>query len=273
VLPSSSQSAQHSQSTPIGEAALQIGFGEIRHTRLRPHRHAFSYRSFFLRLAMHELSGTSQGNWLFGINRRAALSIQEQDHGDGSGNTEWLHALLRDSGLPPASQLWLHAFPRLFGYTFKPVSFWFCHGHDGALFAIVAEVHNTFGERHCYLLSKTGAAPLKQGESLSASKAFHVSPFCDIEGRYRFRFLNSNQRSCARIDYDDSAGPLLATSLSGHLEPLTRKSAGFALLAYPLFTFGVIARIHWQALRLWRNKIPFRSKPPAPQAFVTRGSA
>ena len=84
---------------------------------------------------MHDLAGTKQGNWLYGVNRRAALSIHEEDHGDASGNSEWLHALLRESGLPMAQALWLHAFPRIFGYTFKPVSFWFCHGSDGALFA------------------------------------------------------------------------------------------------------------------------------------------
>ncbi len=254
------------------EPPLQIGFGEIRHARLRPTRHAFSYRSFFVRLAMHELAGKSQGNWLFAVNRRAALSIHEQDHGDGSGSSEWLHDLLRNAGLPAAQQFWLHAFPRMFGYSFKPVSFWFCHDASGALFAIVAEVHNTFGERHCYLLSKAGAAPLKQGEALSATKSFHVSPFCDVVGRYRFRFVNTGQRSCARIDYDDAQGPLLATSLSGRLQPLTRRSAVSALIAYPFFTLGVIARIHWQALRLWRSKVPFRTKPPAPPAFVTRGS-
>ncbi len=256
----------------IQESPLQIGFGEVRHTRLRPQRRAFSYRSFFVRIAMHEDAGKATGNLLFGINRKAALSIHAEDHGDGSGSLAWLHALLLNAELPRPERLWLHAFPRIFGYTFKPVSFWFCHHHHGELFAIIAEVHNTFGERHCYLLSKPDALALKQGESLVASKSFHVSPFCDVEGKYRFRFMNIGSRSCARIDYDDAVGPLLQTSLSGALEPLTNRSAVFALLAYPLFTLGVIARIHWQALHLWRNKIPFRSKPPAPQDFVTRGS-
>ncbi len=254
------------------ERPLQIGFGEVRHTRLRPRRHTFHYRAFFVRIAMHELTGKSAGNWLFGVNRRAALSIRELDHGDQSGSPDWLHDLLRNAGLPKPDKLWLHAFPRVFGYAFKPVSFWFCHQGEEAPFAIVAEVHNTFGERHCYLLSKADASALKQGQTLTANKAFHVSPFCDVQGKYRFRFMNTTTRSCARIDYEDSQGPLLQTSLSGVLKPLTNQSALFALIAFPFFTFGVIAKIHWQALKLWRNKIPFRSKPPAPQDFVTRGS-
>jgi DUF1365 family protein len=99
------------------------------------------------------------------------------------------------------------------GYAFKPVSFWHCHRLDGSLAAIVAEVNNTFGERHCYLLAHPG---LVYGQELTASKVFHVSPFCRVTGRYRFRFMRTADRIVARVDHDDESGPLLVTRLPAH---------------------------------------------------------
>ena len=117
-------------------------------------------------------------------------------------------------------EIWLQTFPRVCGYTFKPVSFWYCHRADGALAAIVAEVHNTFGERHCYLLD----AP-HWGHTEVASKVFHVSPFCAVQGDYRFRFMRHADHTVARVDHDDDTGPLLQTSISGQLQPLSAASA------------------------------------------------
>ena len=155
----------------------------------------------------------------------------------------------------------------MLGFTFKPVSFWYCHRVDGSLRAIVVEVNNTFGERHCYLLD----APTL-GCELRAAKVFHVSPFCQVEGGYRFRFMVTpgQTRTVARIDYDDAQGPLLQTSVCGTLEPITATSQRRALWRYPAMTLGVIARIHWQAVRLWLKRVRFFHKPEAPDLFVTR---
>ena len=147
------------------------------------------------------------------------------------------------------------------------MSFWYCHREDGSLRAIVVEVNNTFGERHCYLLD----APA-YGAELHADKAFHVSPFCAVEGGYRFRFMIDAKRehTVARIDYDDTEGLLLQTSVSGELEPLTRAAIRRALWQYPAMTFGVIGCIHWQALKLWCKRVRFLRKPPPPDVFLTR---
>jgi hypothetical protein len=267
----SAAAAAPEAATAPPEAPVQVAFGEIRHTRLRPVRHAFSYPGFFLRLRIDTLADRGIAPW-FGIDRRALLTFRSEDHGDGrTPLLEWIRAVLAQSGVQADGAVWLHCFPRVLGYAFKPVSFWFCHRHDGALMAIVAEVNNTFGERHCYLLSEADASPLKQGRTLQARKVFHVSPFCSVEGSYRFRFFNLPDRAIARVDYLDADGPLLLTSMSGRLEPLGPRAARRALFGHPLFTAGVIARIHWQAVRLWWARVPFHRKPAPPEALVTRG--
>jgi uncharacterized protein len=244
-----------------------IGFGQVRHTRLRPARNAFAYPTYFLMLPLRSMH--REGGGAVAHNRRGALSFFDRDHGDGRDNAlEWLDGLLLSEGITDATgEAWLHCYPRVLGYTFKPVSFWYCHRDDGSLRAIVVEVNNTFGERHCYLLD----APA-YGAELKAAKAFHVSPFCEVEGGYRFRFLvtEGRERTVVRIDYDDAQGALLQTSVSGTLEPATARSLRKALWRHPAMTLGVIGRIHWQALRLWAKRVRFIGKPAAPDLFVTR---
>jgi len=253
-------------------AGWRFAFGEVRHARQRPTRHAFRYPAFFLRVPAHALDGSRRGSALFGVNRAALVSFHESDHGDGGPVLPWIRALLRDGGVDADGEVWLQAFPRVFGYAFKPVSFWHCHDRAGRLRAVVAEVNNTFGERHCYLLADPRGGVLRSGAQLRALKVFHVSPFCSVDGAYRFRFIDHDERTVARIDYDDALGPLLATSMSGRYVPVGLRSCARALLGYPWFTFGVIARIHWQAVRLWAKRVPVHSKPGAPPVFVTRGS-
>jgi DUF1365 family protein len=99
---------------------------------------------------------------------------------------------------------------------------------------------------------------------------FHVSPFCEIQGGYRFRFMRTAKRTVARVDHDDAQGALLQTSVSGRLAPLTPAAVRAAFFGMPLMTLGVVLRIHWHALRLWLKHVPFVSKPAPPQAFVSR---
>ena len=246
-----------------------LGFGQVRHTRLKPAKNAFAYPTYFLMLPMRAMQADK--THALAHNRSGLLSFFDRDHGDGRANAvSWIDELLNREGVEDAcGEIWLHTYPRVLGYTFKPVSFWYCHTLDGMLRAIVVEVNNTFGERHCYLLDMP-----QYGQELKADKVFHVSPFCTLEGSYRFRFMRSSHdgidKTVARIDYDDNAGPLLETSVSGTLEPLTKNSLRKALWGYPAMTFGLIARIHWQAFKLWRKQVPFISKPKSPDLFVTR---
>jgi len=256
-----------------GAAASQplIGFGKVQHTRLRPRRHAFVYPTYFLLLPMRSLQ--TQASLVLARNRWAPLSFYDSDHGDGrsmaqGGALAWLDELLAREGITDADgEVWLHTYPRVLGFTFKPVSFWYCHRADGSLRAVVAEVNNTFGERHCYLLD----AP-QYGVEQRAAKVFHVSPFCPVQGQYRFRFLLAPDRTStvARVDYDDAVGPLIQTSVGGRLQALTPATARHALLHYPLMTLAVVWRIHWHALRLLIKKAPFFRKPAPPVQFTTR---
>ena len=184
-----------------------IGFGQVRHTRLKPVRNAFVYPTYFLMLPMRSLR--CHGAGALPVNRWGALSFYDADHGDArsgaqGGALAWLDELLQQHGITGADgEVWLQCYPRVLGHTFKPVSFWYCHGVDGGLRAIVVEVNNTFGERHCYLLD----AP-RYGVEQGAAKVFHVSPFCPVEGGYRFRFMvdPARQRTVGRIDFDDASG-------------------------------------------------------------------
>ena len=272
-------------------ARAQIAVGEVRHTRHRPKAHAFRYPAYFLRLPMRRLDAALAGQRLLSHNRFNLMSFHDVDHGDPRDRNRsdpsqgserllaWIARILDDQGIADArGEIWLHTFPRVLGYAFKPVSFWFCHRQDGALRAIVCEINNTFGERHCYLLAHRDGRTIADGEELAATKVFHVSPFCSVSGRYRFRFLSARNHVVARIEYDDAdddahdraAAPLISTSLSGALVPVSNRALFSAFVRSPLFSFGVIARIHWQAVRLWWKRSPFFPKPAAPAAEVSR---
>ncbi len=256
-----------------------LAWGQVRHRRLRPTAHAFNYPAAFLLLPMRQLRAQSCPT--LARNGHAALSFHDADHGDGGPDAlAWLEGLLAQEGVPSTSgEVWLQTFPRIWGYAFKPVSFWYVHADDGALQAVVAEVHNTFGQRHAYLMAgdppaSAASSHVAWGRVMQADKSFHVSPFFDVLGEYRFRFMRctrpSGEHLLARVDLHDEHGPLLTTSLSGTCQALTPARARATLWRMPLFTFGVVARIHWQALRLWLKRVPWFSLPALPANPVTR---
>ncbi|XZG71300.1 DUF1365 domain-containing protein [Chitinibacteraceae bacterium HSL-7] len=249
--------------------AAELIFGQVMHQRLRPWGNRFVYRAFCVRLDLDRLD--EAGNRWFGINRWRPLSFFSRDYGprDGSSLAAWMRGVLRDAGLPCDGRIELQTFPRMLGYAFNPVSFWYCFDAAGALCAVMAEVNNTFGETHRYLLVAAGGGAITPESTLHARKVFHVSPFFGVEGAYRFRFRDLAGTSFVGIDYHDAAGLALKTSIGGRRVPLSARSARSALLGYPLFTLMVVARIHWQALRLWLARVPFYRKPVPPVRALT----
>ncbi|MDT7834046.1 DUF1365 domain-containing protein [Aquabacterium sp. OR-4] len=246
-----------------------MAIGRVLHQRLRPAPHRLNVPTWFLLLPLRSLRAAPDAT--LRRNRAGWVSFHDADHGDGRADClQWLDEQLQRAGIADADgEAWLHTYPRVLGFCFNPVSFWYCHRRDGTLAAVLAEVNNTFGGRHCYLLS---GPTLAFGAEQRADKAFHVSPFCQVEGAYRFRFLRTaaahdgGGHTLVRIDYDDASGPLLATSVSGELAELSPARLRRALRQWPLLTLGVMARIHWHALRLLLKRVPFFGTAPARQA-------
>jgi DUF1365 family protein len=246
--------------------------GTVMHRRSHPVANAFRYPAFCLRIPLSRTAEESAIAW----NRPGLVSFHERDHGprDGSALDAWARAVLAGEGVACDGDIVLYAFPRMLGYVFNPVSFWVCHDARREVRAVIAEVNNTFGERHLYVLANDDGSSIADGQTLRARKAFHVSPFCEVKGEYRFRFHFGNVRWLARVDYFDDAAsrePLLATSISGVVETFPRRAATL-FWRYRWFTLGVVARIHWQAARLWLRRVPWIAKPAPPSLPVTRNS-
>ncbi len=264
----------------LGQKIL-IGFGSVVHHRLRPSVHQFQYPNYFILLPMRSLQTTPEKDCPLAINQAGLLSFHHQDHGLGGANALfWIESVLQENKINDADgEIWLQTYPRVLGFVFKPVSFWYCFNKDKILRAVVAEVNNTFGERHCYLLD-----PVSWAQTVSAKKVFHVSPFCDVAGHYEFNFNLKNPTSfsdlkaidmaqlsiSATVNHHDETGLLIHTRIEGKLENHSRKTMWRALFVYGPMTLAVWLRIHWQALGLWRKKVGFRSKPAKPNEFLTR---
>jgi DUF1365 family protein len=253
-------------------AGPAIIHGRVMHARARPAKHAFRHAAFCLRLPLSSLDALPSAG--VARNRRAAVSFHDRDHGprDGSTLAPWIRRLLDAHAIAANGEVVLYAFPRMLGYVFNPVSFWVCHDRGGAVRAVLAEVNNTFGESHAYLVAHPDGRPIRSGETLTARKSFHVSPFCDVRGRYVFRFHAAADRWLARVDYfdDHRDTPLLSTSIGGEAEPLSAPAVRRLVVRYGWFTLAVVARIHWHALRLWAKRVPFFNRPAPPPVPLTR---
>ena len=252
----------------------EICLGKVMHRRLRPATHQFSYGVFFLRLPLSQWKAA--GNRWLSVDRFNLLSLRTHDYGarDGTSVEQWARALLETNGLTAADgEIVLQTFPRLLGYVFNPISIYFCYDKKGVMRAAICEVSNTFGERHNYLIAHGNGEPILTADWLVARKVFHVSPFCEIRGYYRFRFEQHAGCAFAQIDHYDGSGDedkLIVTTIHGTPRSLTSASAISTFLTFPLMTLGVVARIHWQAWKLWRKSVPFFAKPEPPSLPTTR---
>lgn len=257
----------------------KINFGLVKHRRLRPAQNAFGYGVFTLSIPMRSRRQNHSLLSKHGVqdNQFGICSFYDKDHGIGGPDSlGWIESILQENRLDHIDgEIWLQTFPRILGYVFNPVSFWICTSSANKVQAVLAEVNNTFGERHCYLLYKDSGEPILSGETLISKKVFHVSPFCEVRGEYQFRFLfsqdsRSGQDSVARIELHEDSLPLINTSISGTNRSLNKSNLYLALLRYPLMSLGVIFRIHWQALKLWAKGVPFHSKPKPPEFEISR---
>lgn len=254
------------------ELASCVYRGRVMHRRLFPFGHHFVYRLFSLYLDLDEMPLLDQRMRLFGHNRRALFSFHDKDHGqrDGSALRPWIEEHLRQAGIElEGGPVRLLCFPRILGYVFNPLTVWFCHHRDGRLLALLYEVSNTFGEHHSYLLKVPGDHDGGRAIHQTCEKAFYVSPFIPIRGRYRFRVLPPAERLSLGIRLVMPEGDQLVAVQTGERSELSNRALLRLFFSYPLMTVKIMAGIHWEALKLWRKGAQYFKRPKPPQEAVS----
>ena len=244
-------------------SAAALYLGRVMHTRMRPVHHRFAYRVMNLLIDLDRLDEADRQSRLFGVNRASVFSFHESDHGKRDGASLGNHvrrlAEQRDIDLS-GGRILLLCYPRVFGYVFNPLSIYFCYGSHGNLALLIYEVRNTFGEIHSYVLPVEDAAAGGAIRQCQA-KEFYVSPFMEMQTKYRFSIAPPDQQVKVRIVQSDEHGAIFTAAFSGQRRPLTGRSLLATLVTLPLLTFKVVAAIHWEAIRLWLKNVPYVPRP------------
>ena len=243
--------------------SFSLCLADVWHKRLSPSVNAFSYKVFYLCFDIakpHKLRSK-----FLSLNRFNLFSFYDKDHGerDGSSLEIWIRKILSEHGLNQSSKkIFLLTHPRVLGYVFNPVSFWFCLDGEENLIAVLSEVSNTFGESHNYLIFNRDHSQIKPEQWIEAQKEFHVSPFFKVKGSYKFRFTFNQNKVAAWIDYlsNNQQKTLLTSMICRKINPSDSRLLKQFLLI-PFMTLKVVFLIHWQALKLVIKKNKYVSKP------------
>lgn len=242
--------------------------GQVMHHRLDPVGHRFTYSVVSLLLDLDEVAAL--GMRLLSYNGMNLFSVHDRDLGDGGDPRKWIADQLAAHGIPADGPVRIHLFPRVLGRGFTPLTTWFCHHSDGGLAAILYEVHNTFGERHAYLVPVDRTKP-RRTLMHQAEKCFHVSPFIGLGGTYQFCIRVPGDRfvQTIRETAPGDGRPVMIASHVGQRHALTDRALMSAALRYPLQPVKIIGGIHYEAARLWLKGAPFFRKPAPPAAPVS----
>jgi cyclopropane-fatty-acyl-phospholipid synthase len=242
------------------------------HARLEPVSHEFTYRVYFYTFDLDELDRLDREVQIFGYNRVRPVAIHDADYlSEGPGTIrEKLDVLLQREGFDdPILRVTLITAARYFNYVFNPVSFYYCYGENDELSYVIAEVNNTYRERHLYLL-RDGPAP-KHGfrKRYTAAKSFHVSPFNNMEGEYDFHFSDEGDSLNIRLDMIRDGRVVFRTRMWGTSAPLTTAAVARTLLIHPFTAAMTMPRIMWQAAKLrWLRRLEYLEKPD-PSSHLT----
>jgi uncharacterized protein len=262
--------------TPSDGSAAALYFGEVMHARLKPMGHRFNYRVMSLLIDLDRLGVADRQSPLFGVNRPALYSFNEKDHGerDGSSLKDYVQRRAAEHGIDlTGGRVLLLCYPRLLGFTFNPLSMYYCYRADGELALMIYEVRNTFGDIHAYVLPVTPGELCDAGLRQQQDKLFYVSPFIDMPMRYYFRVSPPGADIKLRILETDRAGPLLAATFHGRRRDLTSAQLLRSFFSLPLVTLKIVAAIHWEALRLWIKGARLVPRPAAAPAHTGNAKA
>mgnify|MGYP001815486775 CR=1 FL=1 len=242
---------------------------EVMHRRYRPIAYLFRYRIFSLLIDIDRLDEVQRLSPLFSVDRFNLFSFHRHDHlAEGQQDLRaWIDGVLAQQGIEPAAlRIRLLCMPRVLGWGFNPLSIWYCETREGEPVAAVCEVHNTFGERHCYFLrANEGAWPMRN----SHAKEFHVSPFMAVSGKYAFVLDRPAQQLRVVIQQSEEGAPLLSATQLGERRAFRTPALVSFFLRIPLQTAKVLGAIHWHALKIWLRGVPFHRKPEPPMEEVS----
>lgn len=244
---------------------------KVMHRRLVAPLYRFVYTVFYLLIDLDRVGEAARSARLFSHNRFNLLAFHDRDHGAGErgGLRHWAETLLRQQGIElEGGRIRLLCMPRLLGFAFNPISLWYCEHRDGQLRAVIAEVRNTFGEKHSYVLA-SGGAPMAYEHAQDKDKCFHVSPFFDLVGRYRFLLSEPGERLRVVIHESREGVPILDATIAAERRALRDAEILGVVVRMPLMTLKVVAAIHWEALKIWLRGGRFHKKPEPPRVEVT----
>lgn len=252
------------------DSAGQLYPSTVMHRRLVAPLYRFTYRIFYLLVDIDRIGELGRSRRLFSHNRFNLVSLHDRDFGDGvTPLRAWVEGQLAAEGIRlDGGRVRLLCLPRILGFAFNPIALWYCEHRDGTLRAVLAEVRNTFGEKHGYLLASAGRPMTYEGPH-EKEKCFHVSPFFDLVGRYRFSFTAPGESLRVLIHETREGAPLMDATLHGRRRPLTDAALLAQVLAMPWMTLKVVAGIHWEALKLWLRGARFHKKPEPPALELT----
>ncbi len=259
-------SGRTARGAPIKQGLMRA---RITHVRYTPKPYALAHRLTYLHIPLSAL--TDLPRRFLARNGFGLFALNDKDYGQGRTDlAHWVREALASEGVAvPHGEVTLVTLPRVLGFGFNPVSFWLCHDAAGALRVVLAEVNNTFGERHCYLCSKPDGSTISPDEEIVARKVFHVSPFMPVEGQYRFRFIEKPGRLSIRIDLHRDGRRTLSATICGELTDLTSNALFKSFLRHPFPTLQVVLLIHYHAARLYMAGHKLFSKPAAPDHLIT----
>jgi len=240
--------------------------GQVRHRRLQPVPHEFTYRMFMMYLDLDELPGLFRGRWLWSARRSALASFRREDHmgpADVPLDQAVRELVQERTGETPRGPIRLLTHLRYFGHVFNPVSFYYCFDKDDVFVeTIVAEVNNTpWGERHCYVLPQSENRGTGEHSRFFPKKVMHVSPFMEMDVDYDWRFRHPGENLTVHMENARQGRKVFDATLVLQRREISARSLAAVLVSFPLMTVRVVTAIYWQALKLWLKSVPIHDYP------------